>query len=429
MSEPVMLDVDQPVKAINRLSANGFQEKVAARLRLNIGGGDKDLPGFTVIDRKFGGEACPLRYNDGTPVPDACADEVYSSHLLEHFSFREVEGVLREWVRVLKPGGRLRVAVPDFTHIAKAHLGRSSEPYLSHLFGSQGHSDDFHRCAFDRQSLANLLRTVGLRRVRPWQAVIQDCASLPCSLNLEGTKGIVVAARHKLPKLKAVLSLPRLAFTDTMFCALGTCGMLGIPFVKTQGVYWDQCLERCLTALLEKEPDLEYVLTIDYDSVFRPQDIQALCDLAVDHPEADAIAPLQVRRGDGQFMMYALQPDGTDYQPGTAIRKSHFDADLTRTATAHFGLTLLKTATLKTLPHPWFKAVPNKDDRWEDGRTDADIYFWDQWRARGHSIYLASRVPIGHSQLLVSWPKDGGGVVHQTSEAFWDDEEPDGLWM
>lgn len=45
------------------------------------------------------------------PFKDGVVDTVYSSHLLE--DFLEWEPVLREWVRVLKPGGNLVILVPD----------------------------------------------------------------------------------------------------------------------------------------------------------------------------------------------------------------------------------------------------------------------------------------------------------------------------
>lgn len=45
------------------------------------------------------------------PIADASLDFVYSSHLLEDFP--DWEPVLKEWVRVIKPGGKLVVLIPD----------------------------------------------------------------------------------------------------------------------------------------------------------------------------------------------------------------------------------------------------------------------------------------------------------------------------
>jgi len=45
-------------------------------------------------------------------VPDGVYDFVYSSHCLEHM--RDVPEALRNWVRIIKPGGHLYVVVPDY---------------------------------------------------------------------------------------------------------------------------------------------------------------------------------------------------------------------------------------------------------------------------------------------------------------------------
>lgn len=55
---------------------------------------------------------------------------MYSSHTLEYFDAGqpgdpmrpgvEVFDVLSEWKRVLKPGGAIRLAVPDFDSLVKA---------------------------------------------------------------------------------------------------------------------------------------------------------------------------------------------------------------------------------------------------------------------------------------------------------------------
>lgn len=398
-------------------------------VKLNVGSSNVVLPGYTNIDRKDGGEAFPLRYNDGAPVASESVDEIYASHVLEHFGHNEVGSVVQDWVRCLKPGGRLRVAVPDFTWIAKAHLKRGPLGYYGYLLGGQVDQDDYHKCAFDRETLSSLLRQCGLRRVRQWKSDNPDCSSLPVSLNLEAVKGIRVELRNALPKIHAVVSLPRLGFTSTQFCALGTTQLLGIPFRKQEGAYWEQCLERCLTDLFDEEPDLDYVLTIDYDSVFTPQDVASLCDLAVEHPEADAIAPVQVRRASGGVMAWLFDENGKPRPVSQKPAKEDYDGDLVRCYTAHFGLTLLKVSKFKNLPRPWFRSRPGRDGMWSSpDRVDADVAFWIQWHDAGNSLYLASRIPIGHSQLVVTWPRDDLGVTHQTTEAFWAEEEPKDLW-
>ena len=56
---------------------------------------------------------------DMTPVPDGSVDAVWSSHNLEHLDPHEAPVALREFLRVLKPGGTLLLTVPDLQAVAK----------------------------------------------------------------------------------------------------------------------------------------------------------------------------------------------------------------------------------------------------------------------------------------------------------------------
>ncbi len=60
---------------------------------------------------------------------DGVLDYIFSSHLLE--DFHDTEGVLREWLRVLKPGGRLIIFCPDEQRF-RAHCNRTGQPYNPH---------------------------------------------------------------------------------------------------------------------------------------------------------------------------------------------------------------------------------------------------------------------------------------------------------
>ena len=59
-----------------------------------------------------------------TPLPfsDNFAEAIYCSHFLEHLDIELADKFLRECLRCLKPGGILRIVVPDFERMAKDYL-------------------------------------------------------------------------------------------------------------------------------------------------------------------------------------------------------------------------------------------------------------------------------------------------------------------
>lgn len=62
--------------------------------------------------------------NNGTPANDNTLDVVYHSHMLEHLTFSEGISFIKECFRVLRPGGIMRLLVPDLELWAKAYLSK-----------------------------------------------------------------------------------------------------------------------------------------------------------------------------------------------------------------------------------------------------------------------------------------------------------------
>ena len=82
--------------------------------------------------------------------------------MLEHFDRNNINKVLFEWSRVLKKGGVLRVAVPDFDKIASEYLkNKNLEILLGLLYGGQTYQYNYHYQGFDFNRLENLLTTNG----------------------------------------------------------------------------------------------------------------------------------------------------------------------------------------------------------------------------------------------------------------------------
>jgi SAM-dependent methyltransferase len=60
---------------------------------------------------------------DHIPCPAGCSSAVYSSHMIEHLDRAEARSFLAEVMRVLQPGGVVRLAVPDLSMLVRAYLG------------------------------------------------------------------------------------------------------------------------------------------------------------------------------------------------------------------------------------------------------------------------------------------------------------------
>jgi SAM-dependent methyltransferase len=385
----------------------------AAPLRLNLGAGGAPLEGYdNSYDLKQGRSCYPL------DLPDDSVEEIRASHVFEHFSHREAHQVLAEWVRVLKPGGLIKLAVPDFEYIARGYLERRAEPWVGYVCGGHSDANDVHLAQYDHASLAHLMREAGLVGIHKWPGA-QDCSSLPVSLNLAGWKRPAAWA-----KTHAVMSVPRLGFMDNFFSGVDVVSRLRLPLRKTTGAFWGQCLTRSIEEALAE--GAEWILTIDYDSIYSADTVEALMATAAAHPEVSALVPLQMGRRSNHPLLTIAGENGRNRGE---IDRAVLDETLVPINTGHFGLTLLRASAFADLPRPWFIGKPDEDGRWGAGRTDDDIHFWRNWRAAGLQIHCAPRVVIGHAELQVIWPSANLEPLYQYASDYWTEGEPPGTWL
>ena len=99
------------------LEVANIESSNASPLKINLGCGDKSVPGYLnvdIVDERASNMpdiVCDIR--DLSIFESNIADEVMAIHVIEHFYHWEVGDLLREWVRVLKPGGKLILECPN----------------------------------------------------------------------------------------------------------------------------------------------------------------------------------------------------------------------------------------------------------------------------------------------------------------------------
>lgn len=150
--------------------------------QLHLGCGKRYIPGFIHIDVDDFPHIDFRTSIDRLPMfGDASVDLIYSSHSLEYFDRIDAHSVLTEWHRVLKPGGILRLAVPDFSALVELYQRtKNLNLVVGPLYGrmpvksSDGERLLFHKTTYDFDSLAAVCRDAGFRSVRryDWRETI-----------------------------------------------------------------------------------------------------------------------------------------------------------------------------------------------------------------------------------------------------------------
>ena len=142
---------------------------LAEAIRLNLGSGDTRLEGFVNVDLRDD-VADVVAPADRLPYGSGTVEEITALDLLEHFPAFRTQDVLAEWHRVLVPGGRLTVKVPNLLHLAQSIVNddhtalRIRNIYGGHRFGPDGEWD-CHHTGFTPPMLHRALHAAGFEVV------------------------------------------------------------------------------------------------------------------------------------------------------------------------------------------------------------------------------------------------------------------------
>jgi predicted SAM-dependent methyltransferase len=136
-------------------------------IKLHLGSGEKHMEGYQNVD---------IRYLKGVDVvsdirylrtfKENSIDVIYACAVLEHIIRWEYKSVLQRWYDIIKPGGVLRISVPNFEALAEYYMEHKDlNSLIGMLYGGQDYEQNFHHMTWDFKTLSQDLKDVGFKSI------------------------------------------------------------------------------------------------------------------------------------------------------------------------------------------------------------------------------------------------------------------------
>lgn len=150
-------------------------------MKINFGAGKQTWDGFYCIDAQQSPKATrPLdlihavefdvdRLVNPIPLPDGCADELHSYHVVEHVRQYEAPALIREFHRLMKPGALLVLELPNVEAAARNLLaGMPDQMCWFAFYGDASHLDPFmlHKFGYTPKTIRALLSDAGFKDIQ-----------------------------------------------------------------------------------------------------------------------------------------------------------------------------------------------------------------------------------------------------------------------
>ena len=138
--------------------------------------------------------------SDLSQFADGACDEIYASHVVEHVSQQKVLDTLKGINRIVKPGGKLYVSVPDLDVLCSLFINPQASPDIKFhtmrmMFGGQVDAHDFHYFGWNELFMRDYLTKAGFSKIERVESfgLFKDTSDFkpygfPISLNVVATK-------------------------------------------------------------------------------------------------------------------------------------------------------------------------------------------------------------------------------------------------
>lgn len=159
---------DKNERAIEKRIISDEKYRNEGLRKINIGCGHIQPQGYINVDaRALPGVDVTCEASD-LPFDDSCLEEIFSSHLIEHFTeFELLRKILPHWKLKLQEGGTIRIVLPDAVSMIKDlnNGDMSFDDFRKVTFGAQDYEGDFHYNMYSFTSLTELLTKAGFTDV------------------------------------------------------------------------------------------------------------------------------------------------------------------------------------------------------------------------------------------------------------------------
>ena len=140
--------------------------------KLNLGSGKCPLSGYVNVDiRKVEGVDIAANVQDLSMFKNGECEEIFARDVLEHMPRREWRNVLDEWLRVLSPGGVLKIRFPDSILLFEAYQkgAYTLDRLFQLVFGDQNVPENAHLSGLTREMVISYLKEKGMTILKDWK--------------------------------------------------------------------------------------------------------------------------------------------------------------------------------------------------------------------------------------------------------------------